>query len=292
MSELTPNPKCNTCKCYFVPILNERSGLFYKSCERCKIRAKEKREKNKCEHNRERRHCKDCGGASICEHNRIRSQCKDCGGASICEHNRHRSRCKECGGGSICEHNRIRSKCKDCGGASICEHNRERSKCKDCGGSQICEHNRERSKCKDCGGSSICEHNRRRSLCKDCSPMLYLVSLQRSNIHRIIKQSNLEKTKPTIEYLGCSAEYFKSYIQSKMTGEMNFDNIHFDHIKPISKFDLNDENELLECCHYTNFQPLLANDNLIKSNKWNDEHDLFWKENICGKEYISLYIPI
>jgi len=31
---------------------------------------------------------------------------------------------------------------------------------------------------------------------------------------------------------------------------------------------------------------------LIKSNKWNDEHDLFWKENICGKEYISLYIPI
>ena len=220
MSELTPNPKCNVCKCYFVPILNERSGVFYKSCERCKIRAKELREKNKCEHNKIRSHCKECGG------------------------------------------------------------------------SQICEHNKRRNRCKECGGSQICEHNKERSHCKECSPMICLVSLQRGNIYRVMKQSNLEKTKPSIEYLGCSAEYFKSYIQSKMTGEMNFDNIHFDHIKPVSRFDLNDENELLECCHYTNFQPLLANDNLIKSNKWNDEHEAFWKENICGKEYIPLYIPI
>jgi hypothetical protein len=31
-----------------------------------------------------------------CEHNRRRSQCKDCGGASICEHMRQRNRCKDC----------------------------------------------------------------------------------------------------------------------------------------------------------------------------------------------------
>jgi hypothetical protein len=49
------------------------------------------RGRRKCEHNRQRNKCKDCGGASICEHNRIRSRCKDCGGASICEHNRIRS---------------------------------------------------------------------------------------------------------------------------------------------------------------------------------------------------------
>jgi hypothetical protein len=73
----------------------------------------------KCEHNRERSTCKQCGGASICEHNRRRSECKQCGGASICEHNRKRSKCKQCGGASICEHNRQRSGCKQCGGASI-----------------------------------------------------------------------------------------------------------------------------------------------------------------------------
>ena len=45
----------------------------------------------KCEHNRERSKCKECGGASICEHQREKSQCKECGGASICEHNKRRS---------------------------------------------------------------------------------------------------------------------------------------------------------------------------------------------------------
>jgi exonuclease III len=102
---------------------------------------------------------------------------------------------------------------------------------------------------------------------------------------------NIEKTKPSIEYLGCSAEYFREYIKSKMTEEMTFDNIHYDHKKPVSAFDLAIEEELLNCCHYTNFQPLLATDNLIKSCKWSDEDELFWKENICGKEYFPLYIP-
>ena len=42
------------------------------------------------------------GQSKKCEHNRQRNQCKECGGASICQHNRRRSRCKECGGSSIC----------------------------------------------------------------------------------------------------------------------------------------------------------------------------------------------
>ena len=35
--------------------------------------------KYKCEHNRKRDQCKDCGGSQICEHNRRRNNCKDCG---------------------------------------------------------------------------------------------------------------------------------------------------------------------------------------------------------------------
>ena len=107
-----------------------------------------------------------------------------------------------------------------------------------------------------------------------------------------MKLTDLEKTKPSIEYLGCSAVYFREYIQKKMTPDMNWDNIHYDHIKPISKFDLNNADELLECCHYSNFQPLLETDNLEKSNKWNDECELFWRENICGKEYFEIYNPL
>ena len=122
----------------------------------------------KCEHNRQRCECKDCGGGSICEHNRRRSRCTECGGGSICEHNRERSRCKDCGGGSICQHKRRRSQCKECGGGGICEHKRRRSDCKECRGGSICQHKRRRSTCKECAGASICEHKRIRGECKEC----------------------------------------------------------------------------------------------------------------------------
>src|SRR6266481_2973751 len=32
----------------------------------------------KCEHNKERSHCKECGGGAICEHRKHRSQCSRC----------------------------------------------------------------------------------------------------------------------------------------------------------------------------------------------------------------------
>ena len=172
-----------------------------------------------------------------------------------------------------------------------CEHNQLKTRCKECGGGSICEHNRVRTFCKECGGGSICEHKQERRYCKKCSLFQYLVQLQRTNIGKIMKRTDLEKTKPSIEYLGCSAEYFKNFIQSKMTPDMTFDNIHFDHIKPISRFNLSNIDELFECCHYTNFQPLLAVDNLEKGNKWSDDDELFWNENIKGKEYLQIYLP-
>ena len=123
---------------------------------------------SKCEHNRQRCRCRECGGSAICQHNREKYSCKECGGSSICEHNRRKTQCKECMGSSICEHKREKRFCRDCGGNSICEHNRQKTTCKDCCGGSICQHNRRRSQCKECGGGSICEHNKQRRQCKDC----------------------------------------------------------------------------------------------------------------------------
>jgi hypothetical protein len=37
-----------------------------------------KKTKKKCQHNREKRRCRECGGSQICPHNRRRNVCKDC----------------------------------------------------------------------------------------------------------------------------------------------------------------------------------------------------------------------
>ena len=144
--------KCNRCYVKLLPsnFSVKRDGVLLKSCNRCREVSRKFRERNKCEHGRQRSTCKECGGVSICEHGRQRHRCKDCGGSSICEHGRERSTCKECGGASICEHGRIRSTCKECGGVSICEHGRQRSQCKDCCGASICDHGIQRYHCKLC----------------------------------------------------------------------------------------------------------------------------------------------
>jgi hypothetical protein len=132
------------------------------------IKEKNKKIHKKCEHNKRKQYCDECGGGSICEHKKRKYRCKECGGSQICEHKRVKEQCKECGGSQICKHKIQKSRCKDCGGSQICEHNKEKSRCKDCGGSQICEHKRVKSKCKECGGSQICEHNKEKSRCKEC----------------------------------------------------------------------------------------------------------------------------
>jgi len=317
--EQIKNPKCNSCKSYWNP--NETdilpSGLYAKSCKKCRAYQKAKRERLKCEHNRTKSICRLCGGSAFCIHNKQKSSCQDCNGSAFCLHNKHKSRCRDCKGSSFCLHNKYKTSCRDCNGSAFCIHNkrktqcrdckgssfcihdRQKSRCRDCGGSEICIHNRIKSHCRDCNGSSFCLHNKEKRKCKDCNLPLYLVSLQRTNIYRCLKLSNLEKTKPSIEYLGCSAEYFIEYFKKKMDNfnqfseiEMTWDNIHIDHIKPVSSFNLDDEEEFLSCCNYTNLQPLLAEVNLNKSCKWSDEDEAYWNEKIKDKEYYDIYIPV
>ena len=295
---LTPNPKCSNCKCYWKPTDDDirPSGLYFKTCVKCRDNAK----KYKCIHDKHKSQCKECGGGGICIHDKHKSRCRDCGGSGICIHDKHKSTCKECGGSGICIHNKQKSRCKECGGGSICIHNKRKSQCKDCGGSSFCIHDKQKSTCKDCKGSSICIHNKIKSTCKDCDLPRYLISIQRGNIYRCLKSSNLSKTKPSIEYLGCNAEYFIEFFKKKMdiwnitqSNIMTWENIHIDHIKPVSLFNLDDEDEFLSCCHYTNLQPLIGVDNLEKHNKWKDNDNEFWITNIKDNDdYNDIYIPI
>ena len=93
----------------------------------------------------------------------------------------------------------------------------------------------------------------------------------RCRLNKAIK--NNQKTGSAIDNLGCSIEEFKKYIESLWRPGMNWDNNshtgwHIDHIKPLSAFNLNDEEELKKACHYTNLQPLWYNENMSKSGKY------------------------
>ena len=117
-----------------------------------------------------------------------------------------------------------------------------------------------------------------------------MINLVRSQVYRTFKNLNLKKINHSIDYLGCDTETLKEHFKKKMTDDMTFDNIHIDHIKPVSRFNLEDEEEILKCCHFTNLQPLLCKDNLELNNKWTEENELFWKEHIIYKpDFDKLY---
>ena len=80
----------------------------------------------------------------------------------------------------------------------------------------------------------------------------------------------------TIDNLGCSIEELKKHLEKTFrpnpkTGEVmswnNHGSWHIDHIKPLSKFDLTDPEQQRKACHYSNLQPLWAEENLSKGDK-------------------------
>lgn len=80
------------------------------------------------------------------------------------------------------------------------------------------------------------------------------------------------KSHKTKELLGCSIEELRVYLESKFQPGMSWNNWtkdgwHIDHIKPLASFDLTDPQQLKEACHYTNLQPLWAEENLRKGDK-------------------------
>ena len=80
------------------------------------------------------------------------------------------------------------------------------------------------------------------------------------------------KSKHTMELLGCSIEELKIYLEKQFTEGMSWENYgkkgwHIDHILPCASFDLTDQKQQKKCFHYTNLQPLWAEDNYKKKDK-------------------------
>jgi hypothetical protein len=100
---------------------------------------------------------------------------------------------------------------------------------------------------------------------------IFLVSCSvRKRMSEYIRKNNILKKNKTFEIVGLCPIQLSHYLETQFTEGMSWNNYgkygwHIDHIIPLSSAKT--EKELYELCHYTNLQPLWAEDNLKKSNK-------------------------
>lgn len=93
-----------------------------------------------------------------------------------------------------------------------------------------------------------------------------LIHYMRSRVREALKSKGVQRAEKTRQLLGCDGVFFRDYLQSKFTPEMNWENYGtywaVDHVIPISSFDLSKPDERKKAFHYSNCQPL----------KWEDNH--------------------
>ena len=94
----------------------------------------------------------------------------------------------------------------------------------------------------------------------DTDPLFRLRHAINALINHHLKEG---KSQSSIDYLGCTIQEYKAYLEPMFTPEMNWENYgsywEIDHIYPLAKGG---------SFYYTNTQPLTITDNRIKSDKF------------------------
>lgn len=102
---------------------------------------------------------------------------------------------------------------------------------------------------------------------KQRDPVYRAILSIRARLSNFINKNHLHKSKKFKDIIGIDYDGFKDYIESQFLEGMSWDNRsidgwHLDHIIPISSAKTIEDVERLN--HYTNFQPLWAEDNMKK----------------------------
>jgi hypothetical protein len=139
--------------------------------------------------------------------------------------------------------------------------------------------------------------NYKKKICLSCYPKFlteqkteWYKKEQKSNINYRLKKSLasrlrnvLSKKDSTMNYIGCNIQYLREWFEYNFTLEMNWENYgsywSIDHILPVNKFDLTNENEKLCCWNWSNLMPVSVTYNSSKKNRI----DLIQIENIIKK---------
>jgi hypothetical protein len=100
------------------------------------------------------------------------------------------------------------------------------------------------------------------------NPQYRISRLLRTRLYHVIKGKS--KSGSAIRDLGCSVEELTKHLEKQFQSGMTWGNQgewHIDHIIPLASFDMENREQFLKACHYTNLQPLWAFDNISKGDK-------------------------
>jgi len=111
----------------------------------------------------------------------------------------------------------------------------------------------------------VYENNKRKN-----DTIFKMTNSMRSRINIYLKSRKIYKTNKTFEIVGCTPEFLKEHLEKQFKEGMSWENYglygwHIDHIIPLSSSKT--EEKIHQLSHYTNLQPLWAEDNLKKGNK-------------------------
>jgi hypothetical protein len=101
-------------------------------------------------------------------------------------------------------------------------------------------------------------------------PQFRVAVVLRKRIAMALKTRGVSKSKSLRELLGCSIQELRVHLERQFRPGMSWENHgewHIDHIRPCAAFDLTLVAEQKVCFHYSNLQPLWAEENMKKSAK-------------------------
>lgn len=96
-----------------------------------------------------------------------------------------------------------------------------------------------------------------------------LIGSIRSRLTIFLKSKNITKSNSTFNMIGCTPEELKLHLEKQFTDGMCWElygsKIHTDHRIPLASATT--EEEALKLCHFSNLQPMWADENLAKGSK-------------------------
>jgi uncharacterized protein (DUF2132 family) len=100
--------------------------------------------------------------------------------------------------------------------------------------------------------------------------MFRLTRRLRNRLYYALRTTGWKKDTNFTKYIGCDEHELIAHIEKQFTDGMTWDvlltgAIHIDHIIPLSSAQT--EDELYKLCHYSNLQPMWAEENIVKGCK-------------------------